>query len=145
MPLKNRISHCIIRFTAVIDSDVAPDDLGLNRWDWAVSDDDGMPVFGVESLDDRDVFRFEISEEGTYQLPVSDGPTGVGIWSVITGRIGLHADYPRSGPVESVVRHFEPGTYHVEVGTPYQSEGNIGSYTVSLNEAADDVEVATAA
>ena len=78
-------------------------------------------------------------------MSVSDGPTGVGIWSVITGRIGLHADYPRSDPVESVVRHFEPGTYHVEVGTPYQSEGNVGSYTVSLDEADVVVEVATAA
>ena len=78
-------------------------------------------------------------------MSVSDGPTGVGIWSVITGRIGLHADYPRSDPVESVVRHFEPGTYHVEVGTPYQSEGNVGSYTVSLEVVADDDEVETAA
>ena len=44
--------------TAVIDSDVSPDDPGLNRWDWAVSDDgEAVPVFGVESLDDRDVLN----------------------------------------------------------------------------------------
>ena len=129
---------------AVMDSDVSPDDPGLNRWDWAVSDDgEAVPVFGVESLDDRDVFRLVISEEGTYRVSVSDGPTGVGIWSVFDGRSGLHADYPRTGPVESIVCDFEPGTYHVEVGTPYQSEGNTGSYTVALNEVTDDAEVAT--
>ena len=129
---------------AMIDSDVSPDDPGLNQWDWAVSDDgEGVPVFGVESLDDRDVFRLEISEEGTYRVTVSDGPTGVGIWSVLDDRSGLHGDYPRSGPVESMVCDFEPGTYHVEIGTPYQSVGNTGSYTVSLDEVTD--EVATAA
>ena len=128
---------------AVIDSDVAPDDPGLNRWDWAVSDDEGVPVFGVESLDDRDVFRLEISEEGKYRVSVSDGPTGVGIWSVLDDRSGLHGDYPRSGPVESMVCDFEPGTYHVEIGTQYQSVGNTGSYTISLDEVTD--EVATAA
>ena len=131
--------------TAAIDSDVAPDDPGLNQWDWAVASDESVPVFGVESLDDRDVFRLEISEEGTYEVSVSDGPTGVGIWSVFNDRFGLHADHPRSGPVESIVCDFEPGTYHVEVGTPHQSVGNTGSYTVSLDEVADDTEVATAA
>ena len=131
--------------TAVIGSDVAPDDPGLNQWDWAASDGEGVPVFGVESLDDRDVFRLEISEEGTYQMSVSDGPTGVGIWSVIAGRYAQLADRPRSGPVESMVLQFEPGTYHVEVGTPYLSEGNVGSYTVSLDVVADDDEVETAA
>ena len=131
--------------TAAIDSDVAPDDPGLNQWDWAIAGDESVPVFGVESLDDRDVFRLEISEEGTYEVSVSDGPTGVGIWSVFNDRFGLHADHPRSGPVESIVCDFEPGTYHVEVGTPHQSVGNTGSYTVSLDEVADDTEVATAA
>ena len=129
---------------AMIDSDVSPDDPGLNQWDWAVSDDgEGVPVFGVESLDDRDVFRLEISVEGKYRVTVSDGPTGVGIWSVLDDRRGLHGDYARSGPVESMVCQFEPGTYHVEIGTPHQSVGNTGSYTVSLDEVTD--EVATAA
>ena len=64
---------------------------------------------------------------------------------MLNDRIGLHADHPRSGPVESIVCDFEPGTYHVEVGTPHQSVGNTGSYTVSLDEVADDTEVATAA
>ena len=92
------------------------------------------PVFGVESLDDRDVFRLEISEEGTYKMSVSDGPTG---------RRHLERDsrphMPSSPTVPGLalwsplVLQFEPGTYHVEVGTPYLSEGNVGSYTVSLD------------
>ena len=131
--------------TAVIDSDVSPDDPGLTQWDWAVSDDGGVPVFGVESLDDRDVFQLEISEEGTYRVSVSDGPTGVGVWSVISDRSAVHTDYQESGPVESLLCDFEPGTYHVDIGTPYQSVGNTGSYTVSLDVVTDDAEVATAA
>ena len=130
--------------TAVIDSDVSPDDPGLNQWDWAASDDEGVPVFGVESLDDRDVFRIEISEAGTYEVSVSDGPTGVGIWRVMFG-VSQHGDYARFDPAESVVCDLEPGTYYVEIGTPYQSVGNTGSYTVSLDEVTDDGEVATAA
>ena len=131
--------------TAVINSDVAPDHPGLNQWDWAVSSGgETVPVFGVESLDDRDVLNFEISEEGSYQLSVADAPTGVGIWRVWGGDKNPHSYY-ESGPMESVVCDFEPGTYQVEVGTPYQSVGNTGSFTVSLEEVADDAEVTTAA
>ncbi|MCE2458374.1 MAG: hypothetical protein J4G14_11265 [Dehalococcoidia bacterium] len=129
----------------VIDSDVSPDDPGLKQWDWAASDGEGVPVLGVESLDDRDVFIFEISEAGTYEISVSDGPAEVGIWSVLNSHSWVHSDYPRTGPAESVVSEFEPGTYYVEVGTPYLSVGNTGSYTVSLEEVADDVEDAAAA
>ena len=53
--------------TAVIDSDVPRDDPGLNSWDWLeAGNGEAVPIWGLESLDDRDVFRFEISEEGTY-------------------------------------------------------------------------------
>ena len=126
--------------TAVIDSDVSPDHPGLNQWDWAVSDGEGVPVFGVESLDDRDVLNFEISEEGTYRLSVTDGPAGVGIWTVLTDNNGVH-EYNESGPVGSVVCDLGPGSYQVEIGTPYQSAGNVGSYTVSLEKIADDGNV----
>ena len=130
--------------TGVIDSDVSPDDPGLNQWDWAASDGEGVPVFGVESLDDRDVFLIEISEAGTYEISMSDGPAGVGIWSVMTGGGLVHPEYSRSDPLESIVCELEPGTYYVEVGTPYLSVGNTGSYTVTLDEVADDVEDAAA-
>ena len=120
--------------TGVIDSDVSPNDPGLNPWDWVVSDDVGVPVFGVESLDDRDVFRFEISEAGTYEISVNDGPTGVGVWGVLNGQSWMNSDHPRTGPTEYVVCEFEPGTHYVEIGTPYLSVGNTGSYTVSLDE-----------
>ena len=129
--------------TAMIDSDVSPDDPRINQWDWAVNDNEGVPVFGVESLDDRDVFRIEISEEGTHEVSVSNGPTGVGIWSVFTRGGRLHCQDERYEPVESVVCDFEPGTYYVEVGTQYLSVGNTGSYTVSLDEVTDSGDVAT--
>ena len=131
--------------TGVIDSDVSPDDPGLSEWDWATGDGVGVPTYGVESLDDRDVFALEISESGTYEISVSDGPTGVGIWGVLNSHSWVHSDYPRTVPAESVVCEFEPGTYYVEVGTPYLSVGNTGSYTVTLDEVADDVEDAAAA
>ena len=61
--------------TGVIDSDVPRDDPGLNSWDWLeVGDSDFVPIWGLESLDDRDVFWFEISEEGPYLLTVREGP-----------------------------------------------------------------------
>lgn len=124
--------------TGVIDSDVSPNDPGLKQWDWVASDDVGVPVFGVESLDDRDVFRIEISEAGTYEISVSDGPAGVGIWSVLNANSWVHSEYPRSGPEKSIVCEFEPGTHYVEIGTPYLSEGNTGSYKVSLDEVTDE-------
>ena len=102
----------------------------------------GVPVFGVESLDDRDVFRFEISEAGTYKISVNDGPTGVGVWGVLNGQSWMNSDHPRTGPTEYVVCEFEPGTHYVEIGTPYLSVGNTGSYTVSLDEVADGTESA---
>ena len=124
--------------TARIDSDVAPDHPGLNPWDWAVTQSGvSIPVFGVESLDDRDVFRLEISEEGAYRVAVSDGPAGVGIWSLFDDNQNLFIGRD-TAPVEEFVHTYAPGTYHVEIGTPYESEGNAGTYTVSLARVTDD-------
>ena len=132
--------------TATIDTDVAKDDPGLNPWDWKINaplrqgqETDGVvrPRRGIESLDDRDVFRYQIAEAGTYRVSVSDQPTGVGIWYVWdkTGNTWLSAT---TAPVASFDRHHEPGTYHVEIGTPYESTGNTGSYTVSVKTVTDE-------
>ena len=121
--------------TAVINHDVASDDPRLDSWAWEAwggSGDDRMrPRRGIESLDDRDVFRFEIAESGIYKLAVTDGPPGVGIWWVWDRNGDLFA-YEQNAPAESMLVDFEPGTYFVEIGTPYGSEGNTGSYTVVL-------------
>ena len=118
--------------TAVIDSDVPSDDPGLNSWDWLeAGNGEAVPIWGLESLDDRDVFRFEISEEGTYLLSVSDGPEDVGIWKTVDGT-GHALNYDRNVPVASLGDDYSPGTYYVEVGTPYSSSGNTGSYKLSL-------------
>ena len=118
--------------TAVIDSDVPSDDPGLNSWDWLeAGNGEAVPIWGLESLDDRDVFRFEISEEGTYLLSVSDGPEDVGIWKTVDGT-GHALNYDRNVPVASLEDDYSPGTYYVEVGTRYSSSGNTGSYKLSL-------------
>ncbi len=61
-----------------------------------------------------------------------DGPDSVGIWATYeeNGNLRFHEEYV---PVHSKMEHFKPGTYVVEIGTPYQSAGNTGLYTVSLN------------
>ncbi len=118
--------------TACIDSDVSPDDPGLNPWEWSVYEDEGVPVHGLESLDDRDVFRFEIAEEGTYRVSVNDAPQSVGIWATWE-EDGHLRNEQENNPVESLDDHYEPGTYLVSVGTPYVSSGNTGLYTVSLD------------
>ena len=118
--------------TAVIDSDVPSDDPGLNSWDWLeAGNGEAVPIWGLESLDDRDVFRFEISEEGTYLLSVSDGPEDVGIWKTVDGT-GHALNYDRNVPVASLEDDYSPGNYYVEVGTPYSSSGNTGSDKLSL-------------
>ena len=118
--------------TAVIDSDVPRDDPGLNSWDWLeVGDSDFVLIWGLESLDDRDVFRFEISEEGPYLLTVREGPGDVGIWKTVDGT-GHALNYDRNVPVASLEDDYSPGTYYVEVGTRYSSSGNTGSYKLSL-------------
>ena len=126
--------------TACIDSDVSHDDPGLNPWDWWETGSVGVyayPIHGLESLDDLDFFRFEIAEEGSYELSVNEGPESVGIWATYheNGNLIYHE---RELPVLSKVEHFEPGTYVVEIGTPYQSVGNTGDYTVSLTQVEDE-------
>ena len=132
--------------TATIDIDVATDDPGLTYWDWKIqpplrsggeTDDVVRPRRGIESLDDRDVFRYEIAEEGTYRLSLTGQPTGVGIWYIwdYQGNLWLEATV---APVDAVEWHHEPGTYYTEVGTPYESEGNTGTYTLSLTAVTDD-------
>lgn len=112
----------------MIDSDVAPDDPRLNPWDWAVHDGKGIPFFGLESLDDRDVFRFEITDEGRYAMTVHDAPSTVGIWGIWDKRAVLHG-YTSDGPVREIIDTLSPGTYFVDIGTSYESEGATGTYT----------------
>lgn len=110
--------------TARIDSDVAPDDPDLEPGIWGGQ--------GVEMLDDRDVFRFRIADAGEYMVSLSGQPFGVGIRYVWDGPLGNLWLDPGDVLVESFVGHYEPGTYYVEVGTPFESEGNTGTYTVTL-------------
>ena len=118
--------------TATIDSDVAPDDTGLNPWDWwETSHGNAVPIRGDESPDDRDVFRLEITQAGPYKVSVINGPDSVGVWS-ITNESGSGWTDNLDGPTESFEDHFLPGIYLVEIGTPYRSEGNTGRYTVTL-------------
>ena len=125
--------------TARINSDVSPDDPDLNPWDWwgTESDEDyAQPLHGLESLDDLDYFRFVIEEEGTYEISVNDGPELVGVWATYHENGNLRFQ-EWDLPVQSVVDHFEPCAYMVEIGTPFQSVGNTGDYTVSLNQVED--------
>ena len=117
---------------ARIDSDVSPDDRGIRPWHWVIGNP-SIPVFGLESPDDRDVFEFRVSEEGVYRVRVLEGPTGVGIWNIWQGR-GSVLEHSEDGPVEYVSRTFSPGIYYIEVGTAYESEGNTGSYKVVLHQ-----------
>ncbi len=118
--------------TATIDSDVAPDDPGLNPWDWwEAPHGNAVPIRGDESPDDRDVIRMEISQAGTYRVSVSDGPGGVGVWSIMdTSGNGSYVQ--DDVPVPFIEFQADPGIHLAEIGTPYRSEGNTGSYTVTL-------------
>ena len=119
--------------SGTIDSDVPKDDPDLNPWDWfGAGIGEAVPIWGLESLDDRDVFKFEISEEGTYLLAVSDGPKGVGIWRIVDGSGNRFSHERRTAPMESLEDDYGPGTYYVEIGTPYSSGGNTGSYKLLL-------------
>ena len=118
--------------TARIDSDVSKNDPSLHFWHWIESTDGtALPMWGLESPDDRDVFPFEIDEAGTYELKVTDGPEDVGIWRTVDGR-GNAYNIDRTTPVESLVDEYSPGTYYVDVGTPFDSSGNTGTYTLML-------------
>ena len=60
-----------------------------------------------------------------------DGPAGVGLWAIWHGSGG--GDYlSYDAPVQSFVADFESGVHYFAVGTPYQSVGNNGPYTVSI-------------
>ena len=54
--------------TACIDSDVRPGDPGLRPWHWWGTKRESQPVYGLESIDDLDVFSFRIFDEGSYVL-----------------------------------------------------------------------------
>ena len=122
--------------TARLDSDVAPGDPYLNEWDWTYFVNQ-KPRRGIEMMDDRDMFRYEITNAGTYELYLSGNPAGTGIWYIwdVQGNLSYKEPDPESGPGDSVERHHEPGTYYVEVGTSYLSHANTGaSYTLHLVE-----------
>ena len=132
--------------TAAIESDVAPDDPDLQTWAWlshsstvGSSGNTLIPAWGLASLDDRDVFKYEIATEGCYRIEVSDGPAGVGIWNIRSSDSHV-TDAVTSAPQRGVVWHHVPGTYYAEVGTPHTSVGNIGTYTVSLVPVTDTAD-----
>ena len=118
----------------------------MNFWDWNSNpnpdpDDEPDNYFrprrGIESLDDRDLFRYEIAEAGTYRLFLADQPTGVGIWYIWDYQGNLWTETAMA-PVDAMERRHEPGTYYAEVGIPYESEGNTGTYTLSLATVTDN-------
>ena len=123
--------------TGRIDSDVAPDDPRLNSWDWIEIPSQGAgmlrPHPGIESMDDRDVIRMEITETGWYNLSVTGGPPGVGIWTIFNGE-GEVWMYVSTAPITVMEDHIFSDTYYIVVGTPFESSGNTGSYTVTLGE-----------
>ena len=123
--------------TARINSDVGPDDTDPNAWAWAETGDDAaVPRWGIESADDKDVFRFEITKAGRYVIAMADGPPGVGIWAIwYADGTGNHVS--QDAPVDRVFEDFQPGTHYFAVGTPYQSTGNTGDYTVFLASIAE--------
>ena len=122
--------------TGHIDSDVPNDHPGLNSWDWWEVRGTAHPVFGLESLDDVDVFKLLIPVGGTYRVTVSNGPESVGIWAIFdsSGNTEFHVE---TGPVATVDHHLQPGDYSVAVGTSYESEGNTGTYEVSIDAVTD--------
>ena len=122
--------------TARIDSDVAPDHPSIKPWDWWEVGDTARPIHGLESLDDMDVIRLVIFEEGTYRVSVTNGPDTVGIWSIFDNR-GNGVFQAESRPVGTVDQHLQAGEYSVEVGTSYESEGNTGTYEISLEAVTD--------
>ncbi len=123
--------------TAVINSDIGPDDANPHAWAWGeTSRGNAVPRWGIESADDKDVFRFEIAEAGTYRIEMIDGPDDVGLWAIWYGNGG--GDYlSYEGPVQSFVADFESGVHYFAVGTRVQSVGNNGPYTVSLTAVED--------
>ena len=118
--------------TARINSDVGPDDTDPNAWAWAETQGgNAVPRWGIESADDKDVFRFEIPEAGEYFMGLLEGPPGVGLWAFFEqGGQGEFAS--NEHPVRSATRHFDPGIHYVAVGTPYHSVGSTGPYTLGL-------------
>ena len=122
--------------TASIDSDVSPEHPSLKPWDWWDVNGTAIPRFGIQSLDDLDVFRLVIPEEGTYRVSVSNGPDTVGIWAIFDD-LGNGLFHVESRPVATVDQRLQPGNYAVAVGTSYESEGNTGTYEISLDEVAD--------
>jgi hypothetical protein len=119
-----------------IDSDVAPTDPRLHSWAWKpayLSGPEPWPRLGIESLDDRDLFRFEIAEGGLYRLLVLASSDQVGAW-VVWDHMGNLWSYPQVSPARSFIADYEPGTYYVEIGTAYESSGATGSYSLSLDE-----------
>ena len=123
--------------TARLDSDAAPGDPHLNEWDWT----EGRyrtTRQGIEMMDDRDWFRYEITNAGTYELYLSGNPADTRIWNIYDRQENTWAGGPSVAvPVASFERHYEPGTYYVEVGTSYLSHANTGaSYTLHLEAAA---------
>ena len=130
--------------TACIDSDIGPGDYDPHGWAWASTGvDSAVPRWGIESADDKDVIRFEITEDGTYRIEMVSGPPGVGLWAIFDEygngfshtSDGRHAS--NENPVEYMVEEFQPGIYSFAVGTPFKSEGNTGLYTVSLTSVDD--------
>ena len=116
-----------------IDSDVAPNSAKLNTWDWQTKSGIWkLPRQGIESMDDRDVVRINITEAGDYDVTVTNKPSGVGIWA-IRDKKGNDLTPLARAPVASLSLHLEKGHYYVEIGTPYSSSGNTGTYTLSLD------------
>ncbi len=120
------------------DTDAGPDQSDLSTGDWGVdSEGESIPIHRVPTTDGRDIYGFEITEEATYRLAVTNAPEGVGVWSISNDEEELVGrDYPE--PFCDLSAIYGPGRYTLEIRHRDGSTGNTDAYTITLVRVTDD-------
>lgn len=120
------------------DSDDAPAHSNFNPGDWGISPQgESIPIHPVPTTDGRDLYSFEITEEGRYHLALRNAPEGVGVWSISNaeGEI-VHRNYDE--PFCDLDAIYGPDRYTLEIRRRDGSTGNTGTYTITLVKVTGD-------
>ena len=120
------------------DTDSQPGHSNFNPGDWGVTPEgESVPVHPVPTTDGRDIYSFEITEQGMYRLSVTNAPEGVGVWSISNSKEEpVHRNYDE--PFCDLNAIYGPDRYTLEIRRQDGSTGNTGTYTITLVRVTDD-------
>jgi hypothetical protein len=98
----------------------------------------------IRSMSDQDTFKFQVTNNGTYDIWLSVADVGPNLDSKVWLKDSIGSILATADPSDDlnalIHRNLSPGTYYVTVGSHAEYTGDVGHYTVRVQDVSLTVE-----